>query len=88
MNLVMQSQLGSVKGKAYVILTDGFPPVRSVPYRIAPGWRQDLKEEIQQLVREGILVPSKSARSSPMVPVCKRGSNAIRLCIDYRRLVA
>ena len=31
-------ELGSVKGKAHVILTDGSPPVRSVPYRIAPGW--------------------------------------------------
>ena len=79
-------ELGSVKGKAHVILTDGSPPVRSVPYRIAPGWRQDVKEEIQQLVIEGILVPSKSAWSSPMVPVRKRGTNAIRLCIDYRRL--
>ena len=83
---VVTIELGSVKGEAHVILTDGSPPVRSVPYRIAPGWRQDVKEEIQQLVREGILVPSKSAWSSPMVPLRKRGTNAIRLCIDYRRL--
>ena len=77
---VVTIELGSVKGEAHVILTDDSPPVRSVPYRIAPGWRQDVKEEIQQLVREGILVPNKSAWS--MVPVCKRGTNAIRLCID------
>ena len=79
-------ELDSVMEEAHVILNDGSPPVRSVPYRIAPGWRQDVKEEIQQLVREGILVPSKSALSSPIVPVRKRGTNAIRLYIDYRRL--
>ena len=79
-------ELDSVIEEAHVILNDGSPPVRSVPYRIAPGWRQDVKEEIQQLVREGILVPSKSALSSPIVPVRKIGTNAIRLYIDYRRL--
>ena len=79
-------ELDSVMEEAHVILNDGSPPVRSVPYRIAPGWRQDVKEEIQQLVREGILVTSKSALSSPIVPVRKRGTNAIRLYIDYRRL--
>ncbi len=83
---VVTIELVSVKGEAHVILTDGSPPVRSLPYRIAPGWRQDVKEEIQQLVREGIHVPSKSAWSSPMVPLRKRGTSAIRLCIDYRRL--
>ena len=56
---VITIELGSVKGEVHVILTDGSPPVRSVPYRIAPGWRQDLKEEIQQLVREGALYPVK-----------------------------
>ena len=79
---VVTIELGSVKGEAHVILTDDSPPVRSVPYRIAPGWRQDVKEEIQPLVREDILVPNKSAWSLPMVPVCKRGTNAIRLCIE------
>ncbi len=44
---VVTIELCSVKGETHVILTDGSPPVRSVPYRIAPGWRQDVKEEIQ-----------------------------------------
>ena len=74
---VVTIELDSVMEEAHVILNDGSPPVRSVPYRIAPGWRQDVKEEIQQLVREGILVPSKSALSSPKVPLRKRGTNAI-----------
>ena len=39
---VVTIELGSVKGEAHVILTDGSTPVHSVPYRIAPGWREDL----------------------------------------------
>ncbi len=70
---VVTIELVSVKGVAHVILTDGSPPVRSLPYRIAPGWRQDVKEEIQQLVREGILVPSKNAWSSPWCLSAKEG---------------
>ena len=34
---VVTIELVSVKGEAHVILTDGSPPVRSLPYRIAPG---------------------------------------------------
>ena len=67
-------------------LTRESKPSRSVPYRIAPSWRAELKEEIQSLVRDGILVPSKSPWSFPMVPVCKKDTNAIRPLIDYRRL--
>ena len=74
------------KHDVHEIDTGESKPIRSVPYRIAPGWRAELKEEIQSLVRDGIMVPSKSPWSFPMVPVRKKETNTIRLCIDYRRL--
>ena len=38
------------------------------------------------MVGRDIIVPSKSPWTSPMVPVRKKGTDRIRLCIDYRRL--
>ena len=47
---------------------------------------EQLREEIEGLLGKDILVPSKSPWTSPMVPVRKKGTDRIRLCIDYRRL--
>ena len=82
---VVTIALGKVSSTHHTINTGDSPPIRSHPYRIAPGWRAKLKEEVLRLVRQGILVPSQSPWSAPMVPV-RKPSGAIRLCIDYRRL--
>ena len=47
---------------------------------------KQLREEIEGLVRKDIIVPSKSPWTSPMVHIRKKGTDRIRLCIDYRRL--
>ena len=83
---VVTTELGMAKHDVNEIDTGESKPIRSVPYRIALGCRAELKEEIQSLIRYGILVPSKSPWSFPMVPVRKKETNTIRLCIDYRRL--
>ena len=82
---VVTIALGKVSSTHHTINTGDSPPIRSHPYGIAPGWREELKEEVLRLVRQGILVPSQSPWSAPMVPV-RKPSGAIRLCIDYRRL--
>ena len=83
---VVTEKLGKVKNHKHTISTGDIDPIRSDPYRIAPGWRTDLKSEIDELLKHGIIVPSRSPWSSPMVPVRKHGTKAIRLCIDYRKL--
>ena len=82
---VVTEKLGKVKNHKHTISTGDIDPIRSHPYRIAPGWRTDLKGEIDELLKQGIIVPSRSPWSSPMVPVRKHGTKAIRLCIDYRK---
>ena len=77
--------LGKVSSTHHTINTGDSSPIRSHPYSIAPGWRAELKEEVLRLVRQGILVPSQSPWSAPIVPVGKP-SGAIRLCIDFRHL--
>ena len=44
-----------------------------------------VKAELEQLKDQGILVPSVSRWSSPIVPVAKKGG-AVRVCVDFRRL--
>ena len=61
-------------------------PLRTRPYRIAPGMFDDLKGEIDDLISKGIIVPSRSPWSAPMVPLRKKSTGHVRLCIDYRRL--
>ena len=83
---VVTLKLGKVKDHKHTISTGNIDPIRSHPYRVAPGWKKDLKGEIYELLKEGIIVPSRSPWSSPMVPIRKCGTRAARLCIDYRKL--
>ena len=84
-----QEVLTSVPGKTEVLLHDiktgEAPPIRSVPYQIPDKWREQVREEISKLSDMGILVPSTSPWSSPIVPVPKK-DGTIRICIDFRRV--
>ena len=61
-------------------------PLRTLPYRIAPGMFDDLEGEIDDLISIGIIDPSRSQWSAPMVPLRNKCTGRVRLCIDYRRL--
>ena len=80
-------KLGKALGCAHVINTSDSSPVRSHPYRIVPGWKEDLREEIMRLQDQNIIFTTYIPWSSSMVPV-RKPTGEIRLCIDYRRLNA
>ena len=63
---VVTMELGKVTAVSHAIDTGQAPPIHSHPYRIAPGLKE-LHQEIQSLVQEGVLVPSRSPWLSPMV---------------------
>ena len=46
------------------------------------------QEEIEELLAQGIIRPSKSPWSLPIVPVAKKGSDKVRMCINYRKVNA
>ena len=79
----VMTELGLAKNEIAEILVKDCYPIRS---RIAPGVVKQLRKEIEGLVGKDIIVPSKSPWTSPMVPVRKKGTDRIQLCIDYRRL--
>ena len=51
--------------------TEDALPIRSVPYAISPKKLEDVRKEISSLLENGIIVPSTSQWSSPIVPLIK-----------------
>ena len=60
-------------------------PVFHPPYRIPPAWQEEVRQEIGDMLDAGIIVPSKSPWTSPLVPIRKK-DGGLRLCVDYRKL--
>ncbi|KAL9963057.1 hypothetical protein ACROYT_G032222 [Oculina patagonica] len=60
-------------------------PVRSKPYPVPYSLRESLKEDINDMIKMGVVRESNSPYSSPVVVVKKKdGTN--RVCVDYRKL--
>ena len=59
--------------------------IRLPPYPIPHALRDVVKKEVEEMLEEGTIEPSKSDWSAPVVLVTKK-DGSLRLCIDYRRL--
>jgi hypothetical protein len=71
--------------KHQIQLETGTKPSHSLPYRLDPQKQAFVKQEIEDLLKQGIIEESSSAWSAPVVVVSKSDGN-FRLCIDYRKL--
>lgn len=69
------------------INTENHQPVRSAPYRVSPKEREAIRNQVDEMLQAGIIEPSSSPWSSPVVMVPKKNGE-LRFCIDYRRLNA
>ena len=77
--------LGTAIGTEHFIDTNDNPPFKIAPYKVGPYKLPAVEEEIKEMLDKGVIVPSKSPYSSPIVMVPKKdGTN--RMCIDYRKL--
>ncbi|KAL0164259.1 hypothetical protein M9458_040012, partial [Cirrhinus mrigala] len=59
--------------------------IRQRPYRVPEARRQAIEEEIQKMLKLGVIEPSRSPWSSPIVLVPKP-DGTLRFCNGYRRL--
>ncbi|GFS54092.1 hypothetical protein TNCV_2526601 [Trichonephila clavipes] len=67
------------------IFTGDHAPINQRAYRVSPTERRIIHEEVQKMLDEGIVQPSESPWSSPIVLVRKK-DGSWRFCVDYRKL--
>ena len=64
----------------------GMDPVRENPYPWSPEIHKKIHQAVDNMLRDGIIEPSESNWALPVVPVKKRDSEEVRLCLDARKL--
>ena len=80
------NELGCTNRAEHVITTDS-RPIKQRYYRVSPVMQAHIDKELDEMLKQGIVEPSKSAWSSPIVMV-KKKDGSMRMCIDYRKLNA
>ena len=79
--------LGRTSLVKHSIDVEGAMPIRQPPQKIPLAKRDEAEEAVQEMQRQGVIEPSRSPWSSPVVLVRKKdGTN--RFCVDYRKLNA
>src|SRR6185295_8051926 len=79
------TELGQTSEIQHHIDTQLAQPIRQYPYSLSPRHRQFLKEEIDCMKNQGLIVPSKSPWTSPALVVGK-ANGKLRLVVDYRKI--
>ena len=74
--------MGTFDNTDHGIQTGEAPPIRSLPYRITPAWKDHIREEIKLLLETGVIRSSHSPWSSSIVPV-RKPDGSIWLCIVF-----
>ena len=70
---------------SHTIPTGNAQPIRQRAYRASPTIRQEIKKQCDTLLDAGVIEPSSSPWSSPVVMV-KKKTGGYRFCVDYRKL--
>ena len=79
------NELGDCSIRKHKIRTLDEEPVYTVPYRKSESERLEIRKQIQEMLDAGIIRPSRSPWSSPIILVPKPNKTK-RLCVDYRKL--
>lgn len=73
-----------------ISLKPNVSPIFSKPYRLPKSQKVEIEQQIDKMLKEGIIEPSKSDWSSPILLVPKKvdstGHKKWRLVVDYRKL--
>ena len=77
--------LGKTSTVTMRIDTGNHPPIRSRPYRTPLQKRVAVDKAIDEMLEAGIIRPSRSPWSFPVVMVDKKDKTK-RFCVDFRRL--
>ena len=78
---------GRMPSTAMRIDTGNNPPIRQRAYRTPLSKRKQVEQELQKMLDEGVIRPSKSEWASPIILVPKK-DGSIRFCVDFRKVNA
>lgn len=77
--------LGRYAGVQHVVDVGDARPIRQRPRQVPYAQRDEIQQQVAKMLGEGIVRPSCSPWSSPVV-LAKKKDGTWRFCIDYRRL--
>ncbi|XP_069106466.1 uncharacterized protein [Argopecten irradians] len=80
-------QLGRTHLGEHHIDTGQAEPIKIPARRISYGQKQVVEDELDKMLKSGVIEPSNSPWSAPVVLVTKK-CGAVRFCVDYRQLNA
>jgi polyhydroxyalkanoate synthesis regulator phasin len=76
-----------VMGEMKIKLKPGSKLVRHRPYRLNPRVKEKVKKEIDKMLEDGLIFAVEEAEwVSPIVIQSKKGTEDIKVCVDYRIL--
>ncbi|XP_058876774.1 uncharacterized protein LOC131731529 [Acipenser ruthenus] len=84
---VCTDKLGMTTVTRHSISTEDKVPVRGRLYRASPLKKALIKEHVQDMLLDGVIEPSNSPWSSPVV-LTEKKDGGYRFCVDYRKLNA
>ena len=82
---VEEGELGCTGIVQHVIDTGDHPPIKQLMRRMQFVHREKVSSMVDEMLEQGIIQPSVSPWSSPIVLVPKK-DGSYRFCVDYRRL--
>lgn len=81
---LMGVSLGCTDRAEHVIVTRS-PPIKQRYYRVNPVVQKQIDQELEEMLKLGVVEPSNSPWSSPILLV-KKKDNTFRFCVDFRKL--
>ena len=78
-------ELGRNSDNPHLIKTGSAKPISMRYYRTSPALQREIERQIQELLRHGLIEPSRSRWRSPVLLV-KKPDGTFRLVCDYRNL--
>ena len=80
-----KTDMGRTDIVQHKINTGSAQPIKQPPRRVPYAKRDEAAQEVQRMLDTGVIEPSNSPWSSPVVLVTKK-DGSLRYCIDYRKL--
>jgi hypothetical protein len=73
------------------IITGDAQPIRKAQYRVPFALRQEMENQVKDMLKKGVIRESSSPRSAPVILVPKKSSDSrpkYRFCVNFRALNA